>query len=229
MTAIAISDLHVERGGRPVLTGVTLDVSAGSVTGLLGPSGCGKSTLMRAIVGVQIVASGTVTVLGSAGGIARPAPADWVRHPGAVGVRRSQRRGEPALLRRRRRRRSDADRRGRSRRSAWAVSRAAWPARSRAASVRACRSPPRCSAGPRCWCSTSPPSGSIRCCAPSCGRRFTSWRQAGTTLLVSSHVMDEASECHTAAPDARRRAAAPDHPGRACAPRPAKPTWGGRS
>ncbi len=68
MTAIAISDLHVERGGRPVLTGVTLDVSAGSVTGLLGPSGCGKSTLMRSIVGVQIVASGTVTVLGEPAG-----------------------------------------------------------------------------------------------------------------------------------------------------------------
>ena len=68
MTAIAISDLHVERGGRPVLTGLTLDVGAGSVTGLLGPSGCGKSTLMRSIVGVQIVASGTVTVLGEPAG-----------------------------------------------------------------------------------------------------------------------------------------------------------------
>lgn len=68
MTAIAISDLHVERGGRPVLTGVTLEVGAGSVTGLLGPSGCGKSTLMRSIVGVQIVASGMVTVLGQPAG-----------------------------------------------------------------------------------------------------------------------------------------------------------------
>jgi ABC-2 type transport system ATP-binding protein len=32
--------------------------------GLLGPSGCGKSTLMRSLVGVQRVKSGTVTVLG---------------------------------------------------------------------------------------------------------------------------------------------------------------------
>jgi ABC-2 type transport system ATP-binding protein len=66
--AIAIADLRVERGGRPVLHGITLEIPAGSVTGLLGPSGCGKSTLMRAIVGVQVVASGTVVVLGEPAG-----------------------------------------------------------------------------------------------------------------------------------------------------------------
>jgi ABC-2 type transport system ATP-binding protein len=62
--AIEIEDLHVVRGGRPVLDDVSLRVASGSVTGLLGPSGCGKSTLMRAIVGVQIVAGGRVSVLG---------------------------------------------------------------------------------------------------------------------------------------------------------------------
>ncbi|HWB69127.1 MAG TPA: ABC transporter ATP-binding protein, partial [Solirubrobacterales bacterium] len=61
-------DLTVERGGREVLHGVSLRVEAGSVTGLLGPSGCGKSTLMRSIVGVQIIASGGVTVLGAEAG-----------------------------------------------------------------------------------------------------------------------------------------------------------------
>jgi ABC-2 type transport system ATP-binding protein len=66
--AIAISDLTVVRGGRPVLTAVTLEIAAGSVTGLLGPSGCGKSTLMRSIVGVQVVASGSVTVAGEPAG-----------------------------------------------------------------------------------------------------------------------------------------------------------------
>jgi ABC-2 type transport system ATP-binding protein len=66
--AIVIADLRVERGGRSVLHGITLEIPAGSVTGLLGPSGCGKSTLMRAIVGVQIVASGTVVVLGEPAG-----------------------------------------------------------------------------------------------------------------------------------------------------------------
>ena len=43
----------------------------GSVTGLLGPSGSGKTTLMRAIVGVQVVESGTVTVLGEPAGTPR--------------------------------------------------------------------------------------------------------------------------------------------------------------
>jgi ABC-2 type transport system ATP-binding protein len=43
-------------------------VRAGSVTGLLGPSGSGKTTLMRAIVGVQIVEAGDVRVLGKAAG-----------------------------------------------------------------------------------------------------------------------------------------------------------------
>jgi ABC-2 type transport system ATP-binding protein len=62
--SIQIRDLRVRRGGRLVLPGVSLDVRAGVVTGLLGPSGSGKTTLMRAIVGVQIVESGEVTVLG---------------------------------------------------------------------------------------------------------------------------------------------------------------------
>ncbi len=61
--AIQIADLQVERGGRIVLPGLNLEVPAGQVVGLLGPSGGGKSTLMRAIVGVQVVEAGSVTVL----------------------------------------------------------------------------------------------------------------------------------------------------------------------
>ena len=56
--------LRVVRGGRTVLHDIDVSVLAGSVTGLLGPSGCGKSTLMRAVVGVQAVAGGSVDVLG---------------------------------------------------------------------------------------------------------------------------------------------------------------------
>src|ERR1041385_7500259 len=63
-SAIVVEGLQVRRGGREVLRSVGLTVPQGQVTGLLGPSGCGKTTLMRAIVGVQIVAGGTVTVLG---------------------------------------------------------------------------------------------------------------------------------------------------------------------
>ncbi|GLW65808.1 multidrug ABC transporter ATP-binding protein [Actinomadura rubrobrunea] len=58
----------MERGGRQVLHDVTFEVPRGSIVGLMGPSGCGKTTLMRAIVGVQIVKSGTVTVLGEPAG-----------------------------------------------------------------------------------------------------------------------------------------------------------------
>jgi energy-coupling factor transporter ATP-binding protein EcfA2 len=51
-----------------VLDDLSLEIAAGSVTGLLGPSGSGKSTLIRAIVGVQIVEGGEVVVLGSPAG-----------------------------------------------------------------------------------------------------------------------------------------------------------------
>jgi len=61
--AIQVRDLVVRRGKREVLHSLSCAIPAGSVTGLLGPSGSGKSTLMRAIVGVQKVKSGTVTVL----------------------------------------------------------------------------------------------------------------------------------------------------------------------
>ena len=66
--AINLKQVRVTRGGRPVLREVSLCVAAGSVTGLLGPSGCGKTTLMRSIVGVQILAGGQVTVLGMPAG-----------------------------------------------------------------------------------------------------------------------------------------------------------------
>jgi len=69
--AIETRGLRVVRGGAEVLHELNLDVPAGEITGLLGPSGCGKSTLMRAIVGVQIVQGGSVTVLGEAAGSAR--------------------------------------------------------------------------------------------------------------------------------------------------------------
>jgi ABC-2 type transport system ATP-binding protein len=70
MAAVAIRDLRVVRAGNVVLPGISLDVEEGTVAGLLGPSGSGKSTLLRAIVGVQIVESGTVEVLGAAAGSA---------------------------------------------------------------------------------------------------------------------------------------------------------------
>src|SRR3954453_10385452 len=68
--AIEVRDLVVDRGKRRVLKGISCAIPAGTVTGLLGPSGSGKTTLIRAVVGVQIVKSGTVTVLGEPAGSA---------------------------------------------------------------------------------------------------------------------------------------------------------------
>ncbi|MGZ4455037.1 MAG: ATP-binding cassette domain-containing protein, partial [Nocardioides sp.] len=59
--AVEVRDLLVVRGGHEVLGHLDLTIGGG-VTGLLGPSGCGKSTLMRALVGVQRLSGGTVTV-----------------------------------------------------------------------------------------------------------------------------------------------------------------------
>jgi ABC-2 type transport system ATP-binding protein len=72
--AVTVSGLHVRRGSRPVLAGLSLTIPAGLVVGLIGPSGSGKTTLMRAIVGVQVLRSGTVTVFG------RPAGSAALRH-----------------------------------------------------------------------------------------------------------------------------------------------------
>ena len=66
--AISLHNLRVVRGGNEVLHNLDLDIEPGVITGLLGPSGCGKTTMMRAIVGVQKVASGQVTVLGQPAG-----------------------------------------------------------------------------------------------------------------------------------------------------------------
>lgn len=70
VAAVTVSDLVVDRGPRRVLHGLSFTVPSGQVTGLLGPSGSGKTTLMRAIVGVQQVRSGEVTVLGEPAGSA---------------------------------------------------------------------------------------------------------------------------------------------------------------
>jgi ABC-2 type transport system ATP-binding protein len=68
VSGIEIRDLRIVRSGEVVLPGLSVTVEPGRVTGLLGPSGSGKTTLMRAIVGVQIVAGGEVLVLGAPAG-----------------------------------------------------------------------------------------------------------------------------------------------------------------
>jgi ABC-2 type transport system ATP-binding protein len=72
--AIDIENLRVVRGKRVALDNVSVQIARGTITGLLGPSGCGKTTLMRCIVGTQIIDEGTVAVLG------RPAGSADLRH-----------------------------------------------------------------------------------------------------------------------------------------------------
>jgi ABC-2 type transport system ATP-binding protein len=63
-SVVEVADLVVVRGRNRAVDGVSFATATGQVTGLLGPSGCGKTTLMRALVGVQILTSGSVTVFG---------------------------------------------------------------------------------------------------------------------------------------------------------------------
>jgi ABC-2 type transport system ATP-binding protein len=60
--SIEVRDLRVVRGGHPILRNVSLEVPSGGIFGLVGPSGSGKTTLMRAIVGRQRIAAGSIQV-----------------------------------------------------------------------------------------------------------------------------------------------------------------------
>lgn len=72
--AVSAEEVRVRRGQVQALAGVSLTVPAGRVTGLFGPSGSGKSTLMRALAGVQAGVQGRLAVLG--------------RPPGSASLRR---------------------------------------------------------------------------------------------------------------------------------------------
>lgn len=61
---VAGQGLVVRRSGHTIVDDLTFAIAGGQVTGLLGPSGCGKTTLMRTLVGVQEITDGRLTVLG---------------------------------------------------------------------------------------------------------------------------------------------------------------------
>jgi ABC-2 type transport system ATP-binding protein len=65
---IDVRDVRVVRNRKVILNNVTCGVPKGRVVGLIGPSGSGKTTLMRAIIGAQHIKSGTITVLGESAG-----------------------------------------------------------------------------------------------------------------------------------------------------------------
>ena len=66
--SIQAESLRIDKNKTPVLSSLNFTVAPGSITGLIGPSGSGKTTLMRAMVGVQQITSGLLTVLGQPAG-----------------------------------------------------------------------------------------------------------------------------------------------------------------
>jgi ABC-2 type transport system ATP-binding protein len=194
-SAIDITDLVVDRGGKRVLHSVSVSVERGSVTGLLGPSGSGKTTLIRAIVGVQLVRSGAISVLG------HPAGAPYLRQ--RVGYVTQAPSVYPDLTVRENARyfaslypvctRQDADRAiaevGLSDAAEQLVGTLSGGQHSRASL--ACALLGR----PEILVLDEPTVGQDPLLREELWGRFHELARAGTTLLVSSHVMDEAAHC----------------------------------
>jgi ABC-2 type transport system ATP-binding protein len=191
MPAISVEDLRVTRGGREVLHGLSFAVEPGQVVGLLGPSGCGKTTLMRVLVGVQKNVRGTARVLGlSAGapalrrriGYVTQAPAVYgdltvdenVRYFAAL-------HGSPAG--------DVVERVGLDAQRGQLVSTLSGGQRARVSLATALLGTPDL------LVLDEPTVGLDPVLRRDLWELFRSLAERGTTLLVSSHVMDEASRC----------------------------------
>jgi ABC-2 type transport system ATP-binding protein len=194
MDAVVVRDLVVERGSRRVLDGLRLTVPEGQVTGLLGPSGSGKTTLMRALVGVQKVRSGEVTILGEPAGspglrarvgYVTQAPSVYAdltvrenAHYFAALYGRGARAGDAAV--------ADV---GLADAAGQLVGDLSGGQRSRASLACALV------AEPELLVLDEPTVGLDPVLRVELWTRFAALAAAGTTLVVSSHVMDEAGRC----------------------------------
>ncbi|WP_346539342.1 ABC transporter ATP-binding protein [Micromonospora sp. DPT] len=192
--AITVRDLVVDRGRRRVLHSIDCTVPRGSVTGLLGPSGSGKTTLMRAVVGVQVIDSGTVTVLG------RPAGSADLRHrvgyltqAPSVYADLTIRENARYFAALQGRHAADADRAvadvGLADAATQLVGTLSGGQRSRASLACALVG------DPELVILDEPTVGQDPVLRADLWARFHEMAAAGTTLLVSSHVMDEAARC----------------------------------
>lgn len=194
--AIAAAALTVKLGRQPVLHALDFMLPPGRITGLLGPSGSGKTTLMRAIVGAQRISAGTLTVLGlPAGtpslrrqvGYVTQSPSVYpdltveanVRYFGAM-----HRKGKADVA------------------EAIAAVGLGPLGRRKAADLsggQLNRVSLACAlvAHPRLLVLDEPTVGLDPVLRADLWDRFRAMAEAGTTLLVSSHVMEEASRCET--------------------------------
>jgi len=192
--AVSVADLRVQRGGVEVLRSLSFDVPRGQVVGLLGPSGSGKSTLIRSIVGVQMHVTGRCEVLGlPAGSRERRRRVGYVTQEPAVyddlTVRENLRyfavttgagrRAVGRVL-------DQVDLRGQAARLVRSLSGGQHNRVSLAVALLA---------DPELLVLDEPTVGLDPVLRRSLWRLFHDLAAAGVTLLVSSHVMDEASEC----------------------------------
>jgi ABC-2 type transport system ATP-binding protein len=186
--------LNVTRGGRLVVNGLGFEVRPGEIVGLLGPSGCGKSTLMRTLVGVQLGVTGECTVLGLAAGSKALRPhvgymtqeasvygdltvAENMRYFAAVGGV-SRERADAVI--------ADVDLAGERDRLVGSLSGGQRNRVSLAAALLG---------QPLVLVLDEPTVGLDPVLRKDLWERFRRLAAAGVTLLVSSHVMEEASEC----------------------------------
>lgn len=63
-TTISLNHLVKKFGKQTVLTDINLDVTKGEIVGLIGPSGAGKSTVIKTTLGMEVADGGKATVFG---------------------------------------------------------------------------------------------------------------------------------------------------------------------
>ncbi|MDI3243310.1 ABC transporter ATP-binding protein [Arthrobacter sp. AL08] len=192
--AVQVSSLSIVKAHKVILQELNFSIPAGRITGLLGPSGSGKTTLMRTIVGVQRITSGSVTVLG------RPAGDPALRHE--LGYVTQSPSVYPDLS-------VEANVRyfgamhGRHRRDAAAAIAAVGlegHARIKTADLSGgelSRASLACAlvARPKLLILDEPTVGLDPVLRADLWERFGAMSASGTSLLISSHVMEEASHC----------------------------------
>jgi polar amino acid transport system ATP-binding protein len=64
---LTVADVHLRRGSRTILGGVSLEVARGELVAIMGPSGSGKTTVLRAIAGLERIHRGRIDVSGRVG------------------------------------------------------------------------------------------------------------------------------------------------------------------